>query len=87
MNQFRIYDWKFGEKCSKISQLPIIPTPEQNKMFDFSKKPKHYIINKVGTPFVKFNSSESHKYLYVCKWNTQLLCDKSVHKYFVWFSP
>jgi hypothetical protein len=32
------YDWKLGEKCSKRSQLPIIPTPEQNKMYDFSKK-------------------------------------------------
>jgi hypothetical protein len=33
----KIYDWKLGEKCSKKSQLPIIETPEQNKIFDFQR--------------------------------------------------
>jgi hypothetical protein len=44
-------------------------------MFDFSKKPKCYIKNNVGIPFVKFDSSYSHKYLNVCKWG---------HTNFVW---
>jgi hypothetical protein len=62
MNQFCLYDWKLGEKCSKI---PIILTPQQNKLFNFPKKPQRYINNNVETPFVKFNSSYSHKYLYL----------------------